>query len=87
MTTSTSSLTREELEQAVDQMRVVTGALQIAFQTFLTAFGPVFSQLQERMEEVAKTYPWLMEFPPDQQAEYDGIADEFESETNHGVLR
>lgn len=83
MTTSTSSLTREELEQAMNQMRVVTGALQIAVQTFISAFGPVVEQLNERFTEVAKTYPWLLEFPPDEQAEYDALEDDFEMRDPH----
>lgn len=86
MTTSTSSLTREELEQAINQMRVVTGALQIAVQTFFTSFGPVVGQLQERFEEVTKTYPWLLELPPNEQAEYDALEDEFETRDPHGRL-
>lgn len=83
MTTSTSSLTREELEEAIDRMRVVTGAIQIAVKTLIDAFGPVAEQLKERFEETAKTYPWLLELPPDEQAEYDALEDDFEMRDPH----
>lgn len=83
MTTSTSSLTREELEKAIDEMRVVTGALKIAVQTFVTTFGPVAEQLHDKFIEVGKTYPWLLELPPNDQAEYDALEDDFEMRDPH----
>lgn len=78
MTTSTSSLTREELEEAIDRMRTVTGAVAVLFQTFISTFGPVWEQVQGEVNRLAQTYPWLLELPPDAEAELAKIEDEFD---------
>lgn len=77
MTTSTSSLTREELEEAIDRMRTVTGAVAVLFQTFISTFGPVCEQVHTEFTKLAESHPWLLELPPNAEDELADITDEF----------
>jgi hypothetical protein len=78
VTVSSSSLSREEMEEVVDKVRTLSAAALSTFQTMIEAFAPVAAQFKEQIEELEKTHPWLFQLPP--KVDLDQIEDEFERE-------
>lgn len=78
MTVSSSSLSREEMEEVVDRVRTLSAAALSTFQTMIEAFAPVAAQFKEQIEELENTHPWLFQLPP--KVDLDQIEDEFERE-------